>query len=182
MKTRRARVGGRVLAVAAAALAVLSIGSSVLGAARPHAFLPEEKRVLLEREERLREETPVRAKPAVPERPSQAIPSDADWPEGIFEDGEFPSADYRFVNRWTGTVDGRHVTVYAGSYAADPARGLVLVMSVSRDLTDVEAREYPVPGTGPLRIVAQRRLQLALTAEDGARMGFDVVTRRFAGN
>ena len=177
--TNRGRVGSRVVAVAAAALAVLSVGGSVLGSARHDAALPAEKRALLEAEDRLRAETPVRAKPGAPERPAPGLPSDAEWPEGIFNDGEFPSADYRFVNRWTGTVRGRHVTVYAGSYAADPSRGLVLVMTVSLDLKDVEVREYPAPHGGPLRIVAQRGLRLSLVAPDGAGLGFEVLSREF---
>jgi hypothetical protein len=172
------RRGRWVLAAGLAALIALFLGESVLGAVRSD-DLPAEKRALLQREDRLRRETPVRSKPTAPEILAPAVPSDADWPTGIFEDGEFPSADYRFVNRWTGTVGGRHVTVYAGGYAADPSRGLLLVMSVSRDLKDVQAREYPAPGRGPVRIVAQRALRLSLVAADGARLGFDVASRTF---
>jgi hypothetical protein len=178
-----ARTGRRaavVLAVGLAAVIVLSLGQSVLGLDRPDEALPDEKQALLEREDRLRRETPVRPKPAAPNIKGPAIPVDAEWPTGIYHDGEFPSADYRFVNRWTGTIGGRHVTVYAGSYAADAARGLVLVMSVSVDLKDVQAREYPTPGAGPVRILAVRGTGLTLVHSDGAHVAFDVVSRRFA--
>jgi hypothetical protein len=173
-------MGGRILAVTLAAVALLSIGGAVFGSGGIEAALPAEKRALLEREDRLRAETPVRPKPKAPEAPGPAVPSDAEWPEGIFDDGEFPSADYRFVNRWTGRMRGRHVTVYAGSYAANPSRGVVLVMTVSMDLKDVHAREYPSPGVGPVRIVSVRGARLSLVAADGARLGFDVVARTFA--
>ncbi len=173
-----AHIGGRIVAVALAAAAVLSAGGTVLGSGRNEPALPEEKRILLAREDRLRTDTPVRSKPLSPEAPGPAVPTDAEWPKGIFDDGEFPSADYRFVNRWSGLVRGRHVTVYAGSYAAN-SRGLVLVMSVSRDLKDVEAREYPIAGAGPVRIVEATGVRLSLVAADGAVLGFDVVSRSF---
>jgi hypothetical protein len=176
----RRRIVAGILFLCVAAGSAIFLGGSVLGSPREGESLRAEKRALLEREDRLRAETPVRPKPKAPQAPGPAIPSDAEWPEGIFDDGEFPSADYRFVNRWTGRMRGSHVTVYAGSYAANPSRGVVLVMTVSMNLKDVHAREYPSPGVGPVRIVAVRGALLSLVAADGARLGFDVVSRTFA--
>lgn len=179
MKTRTRRTIGRVAVVVCALVALATAAPLVQGSPGPGRGLPEEKGRLLEQEERTRAETPIRPKPLTPRGPGPAVPSDADWPQGIFDDGEFPSPDYRFVNRWTGTVGDRHVTVYAGAYAADPSRGLVLVMAVSRDLKAVEAREYPAPGGGALRIVAEGDLRLSLVSVNGARLEFDVLSRRF---
>jgi hypothetical protein len=179
MRGKIARTAG---ALTAAMLLVLALGRLVLSEpVNPRALSPE-KQELLRREEQLRSTTQARPKPAHPERPPADVPSDASWPSGIFDDGEFPSADYVFVNRWTGMVGGRHVTVYAGSYAGAPSRGLVLVKTVSRDLRDVQAREYPAPpGVGALRITSKDDSRLSLRDSTSGRLIFDVALSRFLG-
>jgi len=102
------------------------------------------------------------------------VPDDGRWPSGIFQDGEFPASEYRFVNRWTGTGGGRHITVYAGSLAADPSAGLVLVVTVSRDLGTVLGTTYPVPD-GPVKIVSVQSHTLRIQGTDGFTWSFDVM-------
>jgi hypothetical protein len=110
-----------------------------------------------------------------------ATPQDAVWPAGILPDGEFPSSSYDFVNRWTGTVEGGHVTVYAGSLARDPALGVVLVVTASRDLRAVRGMLHSSGrSTGPLRIVGHLGGRFELRAADGSTLSFDVRSGRLA--
>jgi hypothetical protein len=182
MTVLRGRIARTAGALVAAMVLVLALGRLVLSEpVNPKALSPQ-KQELLRREEQLRSTTQARPKPAHPERPSVEIPSDARWPSGIFDDGEFPSAEYVFVNRWTGMVGGGHVTVYAGSYAGAPSRGLVLVKTVSLDLRDVRASEYPAPpGIGALRITSKDGSRLTLRGSTSGRLTFDVVLSRFLG-
>jgi hypothetical protein len=109
------------------------------------------------------------------------LPGDVVWPTGIQSDGEFPSAGYVFVNRWTGMLGGRHVLVYAGSAAQEPATGLILAMSLSLDLQSVRAVAYPIaPLAGLVRIVSAHGMNLELRGEDGTRFSFDLRTGRLA--
>lgn len=179
--TRARRPVRLALVVGVVAVTVAGLGRMVLGDTGNPSALPAEKQALLRAEDQLRAGTSPRPKPRRPDRPSgPSVLRDSRWPTGIFDDGEFPSPDYRFVNRWTGRVHGRHVTVYAGSYARHPSRGLVLVMTASLDLQDVEAREYPSPpGVGPVRIVARDGTTITLRGDAGRAVTFDAWAHRF---
>ncbi|MFN2589953.1 MAG: hypothetical protein ABR518_04210 [Actinomycetota bacterium] len=108
------------------------------------------------------------------------LPRDAAWPAGVFADGEYPSSEYVFANRWTGTIGGRHVTVYAGSHAADPNQGVLLMMTVSLDLTRVRATAYTSPTpVGSLWISGRHGGTLGLRANDDSRLRFDLSDRSF---
>jgi hypothetical protein len=103
------------------------------------------------------------------------LPRDLLWPAGVHRDGEFPSSEYVFVNRWTGMRHGRHVIVFAGSYAGNPSRGLVLAVTASLDLHDVRAVTYAAQNLrGPVRIVSRHGWTLGLRAGDGSGVSFDV--------
>lgn len=84
------------------------------------------------------------------------------WPEGIFDDGEYPSPYYSFVNRWQEEVDGQNVVVYAGSIASASSEGVLLLWVQSRETYEVKTKEVSVALPGPLEIVGADGLNLTI--------------------
>lgn len=117
------------------------------------------------------------ANPGLLPTPTSSPLSDSDWPTGIFDDGEFPDSEYRFVNRWTGLMGDDHISVYAGAYTNDSGQGVVLVKIASLDLTDVTVSVYATPSrSGSVRIDAVDGLEVTLSSVEGATFVFDAET------
>ena len=116
-----------------------------------------------------------------PDNPQELAPSPQPetWPEGVFEDGEYPSGDYVFQNRWGGIMNGSDVSVYAGAFASDPKQGLLLVWTRSESTYEVTTKEYPTDRPGPLRIESAKGTVLTLSDGAGDVLTFDVASDTF---
>lgn len=89
-------------------------------------------------------------------------PSTQVWASGITQAGEapVPGGMFDITNQYNTTMNGRHVTVYAGSLKTTGA-GILLVVTRSADLHTVNAQTYTV-ASGPVRIQSAADGQLQL--------------------
>jgi len=102
------------------------------------------------------------------------------WEKGIVSNDESPSADYVVRNRWSGTVRGKQVVVFAGASASDAAQGVVLVQQRSDDGSADAPQPYVTPSkAGAVHVVAVQGTRLTLEADDGTSFAFDVATLHF---
>jgi hypothetical protein len=89
----------------------------------------------------------------------------------------YPGSIYRFENRWVMETPARAIVVYAGSWVADPAQGLVIVDSSPRGVGGA----FPTPtNSGAVRVVDADGQRLTLVAVDGTTFVFDVAALAFA--
>ena len=84
---------------------------------------------------------------------------------------------YRFNSRWDGIVRGQRVTVFAGSLASDPKRGVLLVKSMPADGARRGRHFEGPPGAGTLRLVGWNGDTLKIIAENGQLVWFEVPSR-----
>ncbi len=83
------------------------------------------------------------------------------------------------VNEWFGTLNGKHVGVYATTLVEDVDRGAVGIATEQADGTDIY-QEYPTATKhGALRIIAVNGVLFTLQAKDGTVFTFDLATRTF---
>jgi hypothetical protein len=83
------------------------------------------------------------------------------------------------VNEWFGTLNGKHVGVYATTLVEDVDRGAVGIATEQADGTDIY-QEYPTATKhGALRIIAVNDVLFTLQAKDGTVFTFDLATRTF---
>lgn len=74
---------------------------------------------------------------------------------GIFEEREAPapSIDFLATNRWTGLIDGREVTVYAGTAGWErPETGMIMVVWTDADVTGAVGVRLSQAAAGALRV------------------------------
>ncbi len=102
----------------------------------------------------------------------------------IVENGQAPLAGqfYHGENSWYETKGGQKIVVYAGSTRDEPPRGVLVVHvdTVDGKIVSDAGGSYLAPyGAGALRIVSAEGEVLTLQAADGAKLLFDVASRRF---
>jgi hypothetical protein len=102
---------------------------------------------------------------------------------GIIEDPsvDLPRTEYRILNAWQETINGRYVLVFAGYLTRDPTQGvLYIVRQVPPDSKGPDSGIYLTPQkNGGVRITDARGFRLVLQAEDGAQFYFDVPADAF---
>ncbi|MEM8530939.1 MAG: hypothetical protein AAGF95_08860 [Chloroflexota bacterium] len=81
-------------------------------------------------------------------------------------------------NVWQDEVDGIWWQIYAGAIAAEPDKGVVVVVKMEADGTPIQRYETPEQ-VGAVRIIAEQSEQLTLEAEDGTLFVFDIPSREF---
>ena len=85
---------------------------------------------------------------------------------------------YRITNKWSGTVEGRHVTVYAGSLRHNPAKGVLVMRTLPLDSRRVGGRHCTVPENGgALEIVESRGTRLRIEMANGGSFWFEIPRR-----
>lgn len=106
-------------------------------------------------------------------------------PTGIFTQGQppFPPAQYTITSAWRGVVGVEYVMVYAGALSADPAQGVVVILTLAvRHLgPGSPGGELRSPSrVGPLRIDSADGTVLHLVAPGGVAFTFDAARRSFS--
>lgn len=95
------------------------------------------------------------------------------WPSGIIQSGQvpFPGDVYNITNQWQEVVNGKHLSVYAGSEGQNASQGLLLVTTLSLELhTSTGPGVYLAPSPiGALRITAANGQHLTLTSSTSQR-------------
>ena len=124
---------------------------------------------------------PVPAAVAHVKRNGPAAAAEPAWRSGIVESGRAPFSESQFVieNQWQDVVGGRHVNVYAGAEAGDPAQG-VLVLQTSAP--DGSASTPPLVIRTPQKHGALTLMRgggmLTARAADGTAFSFDVARKQ----
>ena len=92
---------------------------------------------------------------------------------------ELPTEFYRITNKWTGTVEGRHLTVYAGSLRHNPAKGVLVMRTLPLDSRRLSGRHCTVPHNGgALEIVESRGTRLRIAMANGGSFWFEIPRRQ----
>ena len=118
--------------------------------------------------------------PQPPGPPPVSTPDPAPIPT-IYADPPYPSTVYTFINGWEMRMGDKDVGVYAGSITTTGV-GQILVLTKGLESRETRFRPYGIPGDGgSVRIVAATSEGvLTLRSEDGSRVTFDVMSRRFS--
>lgn len=91
---------------------------------------------------------------------------------------ELPAEFYRIVNKWSGTVEGRHVTVYAGCLRHNPAKGVLVMRTLPLDSRRVGGRHCTVPqNAGALEVVESHGTRLRIAMASGGSFWFEIPRR-----
>lgn len=130
------------------------------------------------RQKTLREEQRLPATFVAPKHPGYIADATQvqNWPSGIQEAGQAPVPGGMFAisNQYNTTVNGRHLTVYAGSLKTTGA-GVLLVVTRSPDLHTATAQTYTVaPGAVRIAGVSGGELQLETVGAQPQRIPFRV--------
>jgi hypothetical protein len=103
------------------------------------------------------------------------VPRTGPPPRGIIEDGQapLPSRQLRVLNQWQDVIDGQLIHVYAGRSEADPAHGVIVVLTPGRS-----GGTYVTPtATGGLRIIREEGQVFTLAAANGETWSFNLSDR-----
>lgn len=93
--------------------------------------------------------------------------------------GELPPEFYRINNKWSGTVEGRRVTVYAGSLRHNPAKGVLVMRTLPLDSRRMGGRHCTVPENGgAFEIVESRGTRLRIAMGNGGSFWFEIPRRQ----
>jgi len=87
-----------------------------------------------------------------------------------------------FVNQWSEDINGKRITVLAGSEHANSQQGLLIIVVTSpgNPTTLLSNESYVTPiQFGAVRIVEANGEQLTLATSEGGRFVFDIASRRF---
>lgn len=93
--------------------------------------------------------------------------------------GELPAEFYRITNKWSGVVEGRHVTVYAGSLRHNPDKGVLVMRMLPLDIRRIGGRHCTVPQNGgALEIVECHGTRLRIAMANGGSFWFEIPRRQ----
>ena len=91
---------------------------------------------------------------------------------------ELPAEFYRISNKWSGSVEGRHVTVYAGCLRHNPDKGVLVMRTLPLDSRRVAGRHCAVPhNAGALEIVESHGARLRIAMANGGSFWFEIPRR-----
>lgn len=173
---------GRARGIGVAALATVAVaaGIGVASAAsgKQQAGLSPEKQAIVDYQNQPRIKGKTTMAGAAAAAAAAAVQAPDAWPTGIFEDSEAPASGIDFLgsNRWSGTVNGRLLAVYAGRDGSTPSTGRLLVTSSAPDYSDGQRTFVDAPGAGTLHVDADRGTTLAISSTSGQRLAYDLQT------
>lgn len=125
--------------------------------------------------------------------PAPSLPPrypDKPRPVGILEGVPAPLDPhlYTIANMWQQMVGDRYEMVYAGVLTADPAQGVLIVMTAPVDMLNPPSGAWSGPDVhltptrdGGVRLTTFTGSVLSLQATDGTLFRFDASTRTYAG-
>ena len=88
---------------------------------------------------------------------------------------ELPMEFYRVTSKWSGVVDGQRVTVYAGAYSHNPAKGVLVLRALPLDGHRVAGKHCTVPqDRGALEIVESKGTRLRIAMAKGGSFWFEI--------
>ena len=88
---------------------------------------------------------------------------------------ELPVEFYDLTNKWSGTVEGQHVTVYAGALRHNQAKGILVLRTLPRDSRRIGGKHCVVPqNCGALEIVESRGARLRIAMANGGFFWFEI--------
>jgi hypothetical protein len=101
-------------------------------------------------------------------------------PTGIFDnnDSSFLAHGYAIQNDWQQNVNGTWMQAYAGSLVSDPSQGVVLVVLAWTDRPQGAVVTTPTK-SGSVKIVAEQNNRLTLQSDSGTVYYFDVLGMAF---
>lgn len=88
---------------------------------------------------------------------------------------ELPPEFYALTNRWTGIVNGKHTTIFAGALRHNQTKGVLVLRSLPADSKRVGGRHCTVPAnSGALRIVERQGNRLLISMQRGGYFWYDL--------
>lgn len=88
---------------------------------------------------------------------------------------ELPTEFYVLRNKWSGVVDGRHVTVYAGCLQHNKSKGVLVLRTLPGDSRRISGKHCTVPeDRGALEIVESRGTRLRIAMAKGGSFWFEI--------
>ena len=82
---------------------------------------------------------------------------------------------YRMTNCWRGTLDGKHVTVFAGALRHNPDKGVLILRTLPADSRRIGGRQCTIPaGSGALEITEVRGNRLRIAMANGGCFWFEL--------
>ena len=88
---------------------------------------------------------------------------------------ELPAEFYRLTTKWSGALEGRHVTVYAGCLRHNPAKGVLVLRTLPADSKRVGGKHCTVPeNSGALEIVESSGSGLRIRSASGKQFWFEI--------
>lgn len=85
------------------------------------------------------------------------------------------------TNCWTDIVDGKYISVFAGSLKQEPTQGVLIIYTTNLDGTSSSTPEYhqTVNKDGPITINKVIKSQVQVTTKEGANLAFDLITHQW---
>ena len=88
---------------------------------------------------------------------------------------ELPAEFYMLTNKWSGAIDGRRVTVYAGCLRHNPTKGVLVLRTLPADSRRVSGKHCTVPeNSGAFEIVESGRAKLRIRLASGKHFWFEI--------
>ena len=91
---------------------------------------------------------------------------------------ELPAEFYSLTNKWSGAVDGRRVTVYAGCLRHNPAKGVLVLRTQPADGKRISGKHCTVPeNSGAFEIIESSGSRLRIRSASGKQFWFEIPRR-----
>jgi hypothetical protein len=88
---------------------------------------------------------------------------------------ELPSEFYNLTNKWSGTIDGQRVIVYAGCMRHNRTKGVLVLRRLPADARHVSGKHCTVPEHGGvLEIIESRGTRLRIAMAKGGSFWFEI--------
>ena len=82
---------------------------------------------------------------------------------------------YRMTNCWRGSINGKHVSVYAGALRHNPAKGVLIMRTLPADTRRIGGRHCSIPAdSGALEITEVRGNRLRIAMANGGCFWFEL--------
>ena len=91
------------------------------------------------------------------------------------QSAELPAEFYSLTSKWSGAVEGRRVTVYAGCLRHNPTKGILVLRTLPADSKRVSGKHCTVPeNSGALEIVESNGSRLRIRSASGKQFWFEI--------
>jgi hypothetical protein len=90
---------------------------------------------------------------------------------------ELPAEFYAVTNRWTGSVNGKLMVIYAGALRHNPSKGVLVMRVLPDDGKRIAGKHCTVPANGgALTILDRRHDSLLIGMANGGSFWFQIPT------